>query len=235
MKAVILAAGVGSRLRPLTNQVPKCMVKVGDVSIIKKQIDNLRENGINDITIIGGYKFDVLAKYINDNYEGIRLINNTDYNTTNNMYSFYMSKEFVINQDFLLLNGDVYFSSSIIKQLIDDEFPNLIATDKSMYNEESMKVVINNDRIKKIGKQISKEEFSSVSIDVYKIGKKASNKFFEIVKSYVVDSKNINAWTEVALNDLFKFEKFKESVINGSWVEIDDQNDLEKASQIWVK
>ena len=64
MKALILAAGFGSRLAPITNDIPKCMVEVNGKSILSKQIDNLYENGITDITIISGYKADILERYV---------------------------------------------------------------------------------------------------------------------------------------------------------------------------
>ena len=64
MKAIILAAGLGTRLRPLTDEVPKCMISVNGIRIIDKQINNLHKHGITDIIIVGGYKADVLKKHL---------------------------------------------------------------------------------------------------------------------------------------------------------------------------
>ena len=84
MKALILAAGLGSRLRPLTNNVPKCMVEVNGISIIDKQIQNLKKNEIIDIYIVTGYKGEVLSKYIKEKYTDldITFLHNKDYDKT---------------------------------------------------------------------------------------------------------------------------------------------------------
>ena len=89
MKALILAAGLGSRLRPLTDEVPKCMVKVNGVSIIDKQIQNLKENGVNELFVVTGYKGDILEKHIIEKYNAldIKILHNDVYDRTNNMYS----------------------------------------------------------------------------------------------------------------------------------------------------
>lgn len=68
MKAVILAAGVGSRLRPITNDIPKCMVSVNGIRIIDKQIDNLLKVGINEIYVVSGYKHDILIDHLIKSY-----------------------------------------------------------------------------------------------------------------------------------------------------------------------
>ena len=118
MKALILAAGLGSRLAPLTDDCPKSLVKVNGKSILIKQIENLKENGIEDITIISGYKADILEKKIKEEYPEINIIHSEDYKNTNNMYSAYLASNKLKGQDFLMMNADVFFDSSVIKELI---------------------------------------------------------------------------------------------------------------------
>ena len=111
MKAVILAAGVGSRLRPFTEIIPKCMIEVNNVKIIEKQISNLVRNNIKleDIVVVVGYKKEKIEKYLNEVYKGINIIFNKDYEKTNNMYSLNLVKNFVKDEEFILMNADVYF------------------------------------------------------------------------------------------------------------------------------
>ena len=106
MKAIILAAGLGSRLRPLTDSIPKCMVEVNGVKIIDRQINNLIANKINDIYV---YKSEILREYLKSHYPFVNVINNSDYENTNNMYSLFLAKDYVIGSDFLLMNADVFF------------------------------------------------------------------------------------------------------------------------------
>ena len=84
MKALILAAGLGTRLAPITDEHPKCMTEVIDgKTIIQKQIENLLENNIKEITVITGYKSDLLINYINSFCDGVNFVESTDYSKTN--------------------------------------------------------------------------------------------------------------------------------------------------------
>lgn len=236
MKAIILAAGLGSRLRPITNEVPKCMVPVNGICIVDKQIDNLQKNGINDIYIIAGYKADILTAYIRKRYPLVTVIKNEKYETTNNMYSLYLCLSQIGSiDDFILMNGDVYYDANIIGGMIENSSKNLIACDRNGYMEESMKVTTKDcsNTISHISKKITSDEFYAVSIDVYKIGKDAGRVLLaEIIKMIEV-LKNENLWTEVALDKIFSLVEFYPYVITGRWFEIDNHNDLQQAEELF--
>jgi len=166
MKALILAAGLGTRLAPITDNCPKSMVPVNGKPIIQKQIENLLENNITDITVVGGYLYDVLENFIHEKYPNIKVINSVDYATTNNMYSAFLGKDYVDNGDFLMMNADVYYDSSVIKSLLEFDKPNAIVTDIGNYLEESMKVIEKDGHLVEIAKTITKEEALGASIDV---------------------------------------------------------------------
>ena len=176
MQAIILAAGLGTRLRPITDEVPKCMVSVNGIRIIDKQIDNLHKAGVKDIVVVGGYKADVLKKHL-ERYNGITFVENSRYAETNNMYSLYLALKHTEGSGFLLMNADVYFDANIIAGLLekDKEGNSLIACDRSGYLEESMKIATDeNGKIKHISKQIAEDEYYAVSIDVYKLNADAA-------------------------------------------------------------
>ncbi len=235
MKVVILAAGFGSRLRPLTNEMPKCMVEVNNVKIIEKQITNLLRNGIKEeeITVVTGYKTEKLELYLKNNYKNVNIIINKDYEKTNNMYSLYLTKNIVNNSDFILMNADVFFEENIIKELLNSTKENLMVCDDGRYIEESMKIMKKEDRIIEISKKIKEKEAYGVTIDVYKISKKASNKLFEIIREFIEVKKDLNSWTEVALNILLKDVQFDSLDMKYKWVEIDNQEDLKIAKNLF--
>lgn len=235
MKALILAAGLGSRLRPLTDNVPKCMVEVNGVSIIDKQINNLRKSGVEDIFIITGYKEDVLQNHIKKSYNdlNIRIISNSDYDKTNNMYSLYLANEYLSDSEFVMMNSDVFFEAEIIEELLNDKYENLIVCEKDNYNEESMKIIVENNIINEISKKISSEESYGTSIDVYRFGKEASKKLFEIIYDYLYVRKDLNSWSEVAINDLIKKVSFQPLNIKYKWMEIDNHEDLAIAEKLF--
>lgn len=233
MKAVILAAGMGTRLRPITEKVPKCMVQVNNETIIENQIKNLLYNGIKDILVIGGYKFNKLKEHISNISKSINLLNNEDYDKTNNMYSLYMAKEFINNEEFILLNGDVFFDKNIIKDLMINNYTDLIVCDNDNYIEESMKIKVKDGKLLNISKKISSEESYGTTIDIYKFSSKSTKKLFNIIDKIINKDKNLNSWSEVAIDKLFDYIEFKPLDIDYKWVEIDNHDDLELAKRLF--
>lgn len=116
MNAIILAAGMGTRMRPLTNHIPKCLVKVGATSFIENQITLLHEAGIYDICLVSGYCADELD-FLKEK-EGVEIIYNPHYDTINNIYSMYLVKERL--GDTYILEGDVYIHKNIFTRDINE-------------------------------------------------------------------------------------------------------------------
>ena len=232
MKAVILAAGLGSRLRPITNEVPKCMVPVNGIRIIDKQIDNLLSNGVNEIYVVDGYKAEVLAGHLKANYPQVQIVSNPRYAETNNMYSLFLTAPFVKGEEFLLMNADVYYDSNIVKGMLQG-MDSRIACDRSQYLEESMKITVDGDKINHISKKISEAEHYAVSIDVYRISADDSKILFKEVEDTIIGRKDENSWTELALDNIFDKTTFKPYIIEGRWFEIDNHDDLQKAEVIF--
>lgn len=154
MKALILAAGIGSRLAPITNSIPKCMVPINGKPIIKKQIDNLLSANIHDITIVTGYLSNTLTKFLYEQYPFVKIIESIDFLKTNNMYSAYLAKSNFYGHSFIMMNADVYFDDCIINDLTSSSFKNAIAVDISCYLEESMKIKVINNKVVAIAKNI---------------------------------------------------------------------------------
>lgn len=235
INAIILAAGIGSRLNPITLEKPKCMVKVNGIPIIEHQIRAYLSSGveIDSIHVVVGYKSDFVKDFIKENYHGIKIIENKDYLSTNNMYSLYLAlKDLKIDDKAFILvsNGDCVYDPDIIKNLVGDNGSDLITCDRSSHIAESMKIKVDNGTIIDISKEIPEESAYAVSIDLYKIGFQSSQKLKEILETYILKKKDLNLWTEVALKDLLAYSKFKPFDINGrSWVEIDNLDDLAEA------
>ena len=233
MKAVILAAGLGSRLRPITDEVPKCMVPVNGIRIIDKQIDNLLRAGVDDIYVVSGYKAEVLDAHLKEKYPTVKIIANSRYSETNNMYSLFLARGHVIGQEFLLMNSDVYFDSNIIVGMLEGNNVSKIACDRSKYLEESMKVTLDNGRVNHISKKIPAADHFAVSIDVYRISEDDSKTLLAEVEDTIVNRKDENSWTEVALDRVFDKTSFIPYIISGRWFEIDNHEDLAKAEELF--
>jgi len=155
MKALILAAGYGSRLAPLTDSIPKSLVPVNGKPILFKQLENLYDNGITDITVVSGYRANMVEAAVHDSFRDVNIIESVDYRDTNNMYSAWLAREAMGDDDFLMMNADVFMDASVIEALLAFDAPNAIVTDIGFYLEESMKVIEDeNGRLTHISKQI---------------------------------------------------------------------------------
>lgn len=233
MKALILAAGLGTRLRPLTDDKPKSMVEVNGKPILIKQIENLKSNGVQDIIVIAGYKSNMMISILKESFPTVKVVVNNDYDKTNNMYSAYLAKNYLYNSPFLLMNADVFYDSEIISELLNSKYENAIVVEERLHNEESMKVRCINGRITEISKSISKNNAYGVSIDVYKLSDLGSVVLFDKMAEYIEEKKELNKWTEVALNDIMSEIIFTPCPLKGRWMEIDNHEDLRKAESIF--
>lgn len=108
MNAIILAAGMGTRLRPLTNDIPKCLVPVCGTPMVERQIQFLHEAGITDITLVSGYKADRL-NYLADKY-GVQIIHNDKFETINNIYSLHVSQDKFCGT--WMIEGDIFMTQN---------------------------------------------------------------------------------------------------------------------------
>lgn len=235
MQGVILAAGIGSRLRPMTDQKPKCLVKVAGKPMLEYQLESYRQAGIKDVIIVVGYKGDQIehyCRYIHD--LNITIVKNDEYEETNNMYSLYLAKDLLYGKPFILNNADLVIEKDIIQNMVESTKEDLVAVDVGLYNDESMKISCDElGYIKNISKKISKEQSVGCSIDFYKISQKVSQILFDEIKS-TVESGNRKDWTEVALQKVFSMPQIYFEIMNVSgkkWVEIDNNEDLNLADK----
>lgn len=238
MIGVILAAGVGSRLRPMTNDKPKCLVTTAGKPILQYQLDAYKEAGIKELIVVVGYEGQAVKEYLKHNKDfKIKIIDNEIYEHTNNMYSFYLTREYVKGKSFVLNNADLSVDSRLVASMIADERDDLVAVDVGLFNDESMKVTTNeNGFISDISKQVSKEVSVGCSIDFYKFSEKSSTRFFNEMETIIEYDKNLKDWTEVAMQRLFKSQELQFVVfdIKGlPWVEIDNYDDLALSDEIF--
>lgn len=235
MKALILAAGYGSRLSPLTDDIPKGLVPVNGKPILLKQLENLYDNGITDITVISGYRANMMDVAVHDRFRDVNIIESPKFAETNNMYSAYLAREAMAGDDFLMMNADVFMDSSVIRALLDFNWPNAIVTDIGFYLEESMKVVEAEGRLTRISKEIAAEDALGASIDVYRFSQEAGDAFFRKCREYIEEKNERRLWSEVALNDILSEVEFRACPLDGRWFEIDNSEDLATAERIFAE
>ena len=172
MKAVILAAGTASRLRPLTASTPKCLLKVNGKTLLERTLDNFISNGIIDFLIVTGYLQDMIRDFVAQNYPNlnVKFLCNKDYATTNNIYSLFLAEDFACGNDFILSDSDILFSKDIIAALLADKNPDVLAMNRHELGEEEIKIISDADRnVLEISKVCSIENAVGESVGLEKM------------------------------------------------------------------
>ena len=130
MNSLILAAGTGTRLRPITNDIPKCLVKIGNKSLLDWQLENLKKAGIKNINIVTGYKQDKIIKDREIKFNKIYF--NKSYNSTNMVKSLLLAKD-LFYTDLLISYSDIIYKTEIVKLLLESKHKNAIIIDIDWY------------------------------------------------------------------------------------------------------
>lgn len=236
MNFVILAAGLGSRLRPLTDKKPKCCLEVNNESIIIRFINQINKYyEKKNIIIVTGYKEEFLKKHLQSFESEIIFVNNQNYETSNNMYSAYLGiKNIDPSMNTVIANADCIYADNIFK-ILSGEKRSTILIDKNFFDEESMKVKLKDKFVVSMGKQLKSSKDVFVSLDMYLFESIHIERLEEIFKEYFRKDQ-YNSWTEVAINNFVKI--FNNSIQsrdigNEKWVEIDNITDLERAQSLW--
>ena len=242
MKAVILAAGTGSRLRPITLEKPKCLVSVGGRSILERQVEAYKSAGVDEIVVLTGYKHESIktaCEKLAESYGvSIHTVINDVYANTDNLFTLSRGKELLAGRPFLLSNGDVVFPPSVPRQLTESDTENAVCCDTSTYSEEGMKIITTDDRqISGISKEFSSERSHAVSIDLYQFSSIASEQLFNRIDRLLEQDEGYDAWTEKELDRIFERGKppfYPVDIAGEPWVEIDDHYDLALADRKFI-
>jgi choline kinase len=152
MKALILAAGMGTRLGKNTRDIPKCLVEVGGKPILGYQLEALMQNGVNDLIIVIGYKGHKIKEYVRKVW-GLRVkfVVNMDYAKSNSSYSFWLARELVGNGTYIHLNCDIIFSGRLLENVIKSNYGDVIVIDHKITLADNMEqVILEGDKIVKM-------------------------------------------------------------------------------------
>lgn len=248
MKALILAAGIGSRLSKYTKECPKGMLHLGNKSVIEHQIEQFAAKGINDIAIVTGYMAEMIT------FQDVVYFHNTKYKSTNMVESMMCARDF-LNDDIIISYSDIYFEESALDKLLTSNSEVSVLADKNWreywlfrygtteFDLESFEIGYNG-KLVSLGKEVQSSQgieyryvglnkFSKVGIcktlDIYdrlkaeKATWESSGKTFE--NGYMTD----------LINSLISNNVDVEATIcNGGWFELDTNEDYEKVVKLFV-
>lgn len=242
MKAIILAAGAGIRLRPLTNDRPKCMVEYQGKSIISTILETMYSCGIKDIAIVGGYKIDVLKEYLKD--QTIVFFENKAYETTNMVRTFFCAKEWM-DDDLIISYADIIYTDSVLQKVISESSPLSTSVDLEwlklwehrmddpLVDAETMKLDdIGN--IMELGKKPKNyDEIQGQYMGLIKIKKELLHEIIEFYASLsrdaIYDGKTFDQMYMTSFLQMIidHIMPIKAVLVHGGWIEIDCIQDME--------
>ena len=251
MQAIILAAGMGRRLKELTQDNTKCMVKVNGVTLIDRMLHQLERLHLSRIIIVVGYQGQKLIDFIAtlDIQTPIVYVNNPIYDKTNNIYSLFLARDYLCREDTLLLESDLIFEDSLLEALLNDPRETLALVDKYESWMDGTCVKINDDD--KIDAFISGKNFNFKdtadcykTVNIYKFGRHFSeNLYVPFLDAYSKALGN-NEYYEQVLRVIMildepeirakRLDKIRSGANGCRWYEIDDIQDLDIAASMFV-
>lgn len=243
MQAIILAAGMGRRLGELTNNNTKCMLEVNGKKLITRALDALDRVGITNVILVVGYKYENVQKLIGHKYKNITIdyVVNNVYDKTNNIYSLYLAKDYLLKDDTLLLESDLIFEDKVIDKILNDTHSNIALVDK--YESWMDGTVVTLDEENRIKDFITKSQFKYSDIDkyyktvnIYKFSKEfSSTHYVPFLEAYCHALGN-NEYYEQVLKVIALLDDSPLTALplkGEKWYEIDDIQDLDIASSIF--
>ena len=243
MQAMILAAGMGRRMKKHTKHNTKCMIEVGGKSLLERVVEALVYAGIDKLVMVIGYEAEVLRKYIEEkNFPlSIEYVYNYDYDTTNNIYSLFLAREYLTRDDTILLESDLVFDKKIIKDIVDNPEKNVVVAAKYEQWMDGTMVLLNGKRniidfVDKTQFRYEDVEKYYKTVNIYKFSKEFSEKQYIPFMETYLKAYGTNQYYEQVLKILahIRNSELKAHILeNEDWYEVDDAQDLDIADTMF--
>ncbi len=204
MIGVILAAGMAKRLRPLTNDRPKCLLKVGPRTLLERTVDSLIQAGISELVVVTGYCAPMVREFLTTHYPDltIHFLDNPDYAHNNNIFSLWLTRPFTDGHEFLLMDSDILFDPQVIRAVLSAE-GNALALNRHELGEEEIKVIQDAEgRVLEISKTCSPCEAVGESVGFEKMTASYSTALFQELEKMIEDEGLIDVFYERAFERL---------------------------------
>ncbi|MBS1513492.1 MAG: phosphocholine cytidylyltransferase family protein [Bacteroidetes bacterium] len=242
MQAIILAAGLAKRLRPLTDVTPKCLLEVGGKNLLHRTMDNVIANGITDFIFVTGYKENMIKNYLNENFANvnIKFISNHDFANNNNSYSLWMTKD-LVQGDIILLDSDILFDKGIIKELLNAPHENCLAVNfETELDEEQIKVVLDEKKkILEISKVTDLKKSAGESIGIERFSYDFMQELYKVLDRKIIKENIVNEFYEASFEEVIWQENERNSIYaidvsHYKCMEIDTVEDYERAKNMQI-
>ena len=230
MKAIIMAAGIGSRLLKISNGKPKCLIIAGKETLISRMVRLLRQCNIHDITVITGYMSHLIHQ---DLGEKVRYFNNPFYQATNSIASLWLARE-LLTKDVILMNADLFLEDNILNIALSQTKNAVMLSDSTRIETADFRFGVNGDRILKTGNKLANDETDCEYVGVARIDKNFIHQFKNRLE-YLLSKGDFNNWWEGVLYSFIEegVDIFHADVKGEFWTEVDNLNDYQRLTS-WL-
>ncbi len=204
MIGVILAAGMAKRLRPLTDERPKCLLKVGERTLLERTIDAQVAAGITEWVVVTGYRANMIRDFLTGHYPELtfHFIDNPDYAHNNNIFSLWLTRPYTNGKEFLLMDSDILFDPQILPEVLGKE-GSVLALNRHELGEEEIKVIVDaDDRVLEISKVCSISQAIGESVGIEKMTADYSTALFRELEQMIESEGLIDIFYERAFERL---------------------------------
>jgi choline kinase len=236
LKAIILSAGQGRRLMPLTSNMPKCCLPLHGISILEWQLSQISQCDVDEVVVVTGFASDRVDEIVNQ-FKGInvRTLHNPMFAHTDNLGTCWEAR-FEMAGPFVLMNGDTLFESAVLQRLLatDTGLPITLASDtKTHYDLDDMKIIADGERLLKVSKQLDISLVDGESIGLMVFNQLGANAFTTKLEEMMDKSDALKLWYLSAIDQLASQGIVGICRINGlSWCEVDDAADFKAAAEV---
>lgn len=236
MIGVILAAGMAKRLRPLTDVCPKCLLKIGERTLLQRTVDAMIAAGIQEFVVVTGYRAEMIRDFLTKQYPSLNIhfIHNGDYEHNNNIFSLWMTRPYTDGKEFLLSDSDILFDPQLIRAVLAEE-GNTLALNRHECGEEEIKVIVDSEnRIMELSKTCSIEQAIGESVGFEKMTASYSTALFKELEQMIEREGLIDVFYERAFERLIPQGHTFRIVDTTRFfsIELDTPEDFENAKQL---
>jgi len=225
MKVIIMAAGIGSRLLAINNGRPKCIIPTGKETLISRMVRLLHQRGVDDITVITGYKSHLVRQELKGT---VRYFDNPFYRVTNSIASLWLAKE-LLTEDVVLMNADLFLEEEILDVVLSQTKDVVMLSDSTRIETADFRFGVDGDRILKTGNKLTNDETDCEYVGVVRIDANFICQFKKRLE-YMLGKGDFNNWWEGVLYSFIEdgVDIFHTDIKGTFWTEVDNSIDYQR-------